>query len=356
MKKKQKGKNYYKFPLFRQKAFTLVEVIAVVAIIGVLTTAIILSINGTNAKNRAITSQKKNDINSIADAYTAKSIDKHTYTPLSATDFENGFVPKSPDGTEYQGLLSENADEFKVCAPLEPKDKDINCFDSSNNEKCYCRSSKIANGKESAAPTPTASPIPLPTSPSCQQLAQLPAAQVSITDSFTRPNSTETLGSTETAQSWQTFTGTWGITNNTAYPVSISGPGSFPTNTYAVVDTGKSDGIVELNLARNIQDARVIFRAIDVNNNYFVERNGWGYHIEKTVNGQRYELTPRVFNASFSDGDKLKIEMRGPCVYFSLNNNLLLQINDITFTSGKHGFGTYFDKNMRFDNFTFRYP
>lgn len=336
-----------------QKAFSVVEIIAVIGIIAVLVIGVVSSINGNSVKNKTITSQKKEDINAIADAYIAKALDKPYYSPINESDFGNGRMPKAQDGTEYQGLLTSNAEEFKICTPLEPKDKDINCFDSSNNDKCYCRSS---NTKPSPAPTLASTPTPQPTSPSCQQLNPLPAAQLTITDNFNRANSETSLGQTETGQSWQTFTGVWGITNNTAYPVSISGPGSFPTNTYAIVDTGRSDGILEVTLSRNIQDARIPFRLVDERNNYFVERNGWGYHVEKTVNGQRFELTPRVFNASFSDGDKIKLEMRGPCVYISVNNNLLLQINDSTFSTGKHGIGTYFDKNMRFDNYSFRYP
>lgn len=175
---------------------------------------------------------------------------------------------------------------------------------------------------------------------------------VNVSDSFNRTNNSY-LGIADSGHGWIPVKGQWGISNNIAYPISISGFGFWPTITYAVVDTGLSDGTLEVTLSKNIQDARIPFRLIDENNNYFVERDGLGYHIEKTVNGERIELTPREQNATFVDGDKVKIQLAGSSIKVYINNSLLLNISDSTFQGTKHGIGTYFDKNMRFDDFSF---
>lgn len=49
------------------------------------------------------------------------------------------------------------------------------------------------------------------------------AGASSITDSFNRANSTTTLGNTDTGQAWTVLAGTWGISSNQAYCLSVDG-------------------------------------------------------------------------------------------------------------------------------------
>src|SRR3989344_762160 len=105
----------------------------------------------------------RDDVNLIAQTYEKKST-QGNFTALKDSDFSNGKVPRFSQETKYQGLLSSNSDSFSVCTPLDPKDKDINCFDRSQNTKCYCRHSKGGTTPTPIpTPNPSDSPLPVPT-------------------------------------------------------------------------------------------------------------------------------------------------------------------------------------------------
>lgn len=343
---------------FNPNGFGLLETLVSLGVVAVVAGIILSNVSSFFVWNSANIQRKKLDINRIADAYISKALDANAYSPLNDADFSNGKIPAPPDGTSYQGLLSKKEPFFKVCTPLDANDNSLNCIENENADKCYCRASQNADQFIAAAKsqTPDATSAPNPTPKACVPLKQLPPSIIRIHDSFDRSNSTASLGKTDTGHPWLLMRGIWGIRDSQAYPDTIIGNVENPANSFAVVDTGKSDGILEVTLSENVQDARIAFRVIDENNNYFVERNVLGYHIEKTVQGIRFELTPKVINTSFVDGDRIKVEMRGPCVYVYVNNSPVLQINDSTFTTGKHGFGTYQNKEVRFDNFSYRFP
>lgn len=364
MKKKKLRKHEVGLP-FIKKGLTLIELIIVIGVITVIVPLVIFTINSFGITNNTALQKRKADVNAIADTYIEKALSANAYLPLESTDYIYGKIPI--DTGFYQGLLTEKGEQFTICTPLDPKNKEINCLDVSNNDKCYCRKSSakgsvsnsddINNSANSSNTGNNSSPQPVvvPSSNPSTSPSSPPAGTVPIYDDFNRDNSNTSLSQTKTGQEWISVHGTWGIIDNTAYPVSITGWG-WPTITYAVVDSGNADGIIEVTLSSNKQDARIPFRLIDESNNYFVERNGWGYHIEKTVDGQRIELTPRIRNAVFVDSDRVKIELDGPSIKLYLNNELLLNVSDSAISGTKHGIGTYFDKSMRFDNFKYQYP
>ena len=144
-----------------QKGFTLVELLIVIVVVAIVSTAVMLQIN-TTPKEKTRDAVKKSDINKIADAYDQSALDGNTYTPLQKA------VPKPPDGSEYQGLLTSNSGEYLICAQLE-KGKDLNCLENSDNPNCYCRKSKSESLPSSPSPSPsiivqpTSTPTLLPT-------------------------------------------------------------------------------------------------------------------------------------------------------------------------------------------------
>lgn len=188
----------------------------------------------------------------------------------------------------------------------------------------------------SASPSPTPSPTATSTA--------TPTPISAVTDNFNRSNNSNTLGT-----SWTALRGRFGISSNQAYVSS-----GCPAPGYAVIEGGSSDGTLQVTLANNTQDARIPFRVQDLNNNYFLERDGWGYHLEKTVSGRRFELTPRRRNANLRNGDIVKIYLKGNSIKVYINNSqLLLYVNDSSISGTKYGIGTWCDTKMRFDDFSF---
>lgn len=166
-----------------------------------------------------------------------------------------------------------------------------------------------------------------------------------ITDTFNKPNNTVSLGTTQTGQPWLATRGRFGITNNQAYVSSRC-----PTPGYALVDSGSNDGLLEVTLASNYQDARIPFRYIDENNYYWVERRGRDYMFAKRYQGRQSGVGIPVRPAN---GDGVRIEFRETTIRVFINGTLRLTRTENIFPTGtKHGIGVWCDTRSRFDNFS----
>jgi hypothetical protein len=83
-----------------------------------------------------------------------------------------------------------------------------------------------------------------------------------VEDYFTRADSTTTLGTADTGQTWTAHTGTWGISSNQAYLATRSG------DSVATVDCGKSDIDFTCNVTLGADGTQpgIVFRATDDQN------------------------------------------------------------------------------------------
>lgn len=93
------------------------------------------------------------------------------------------------------------------------------------------------------------------------------AAGPLVLDTFTRANSTTTLGSAETGQAWTVGLGTMGVNTNKAY--MVSGPSG------ASLESGAADVTLSCLITHNGSDAGLVFRVSDATN-YLMVRFGSG--------------------------------------------------------------------------------
>ncbi len=167
-----------------------------------------------------------------------------------------------------------------------------------------------------------------------------------IEDSFDRSNGSTSLGSTG-GFPWIITRGVAGISQNQAYF-----PNRCPAPGYALIDSGKTDGVLEVTLAANYQDARIPFRYIDENNYYWVERQGRNYMLAKRYQGRQSGLGN--ISQQPTDGDVIRIELNGPTIKVYVNGTLRLTRSDTSINGTKHGIGVWCDNRTRFDNFSIR--
>lgn len=124
------------------QGFTLIELLVVVAIIAILSVIGVAVFGGV--QGRARDAKRKADVDSISKAYEATyDIENGVNTPyrvLTATDFQGGTIPQTPEKTNYTGLLAADGPNYTVCAALEGGV--AGC--SAPSATCYCKSAAQA--------------------------------------------------------------------------------------------------------------------------------------------------------------------------------------------------------------------
>lgn len=170
-----------------------------------------------------------------------------------------------------------------------------------------------------------------------------------VSDQFTRHNSYG-LGMAETGQIWHIVgVGKFGVYNNEAFGVSTD----CKKAAYAIIPTKLSDnGLVEVTFTKNRSGARLLFKAEDSRNYYYVETATSGYRLNKVDDGVVTNLaTVLSLSGGYADGDFIKIEFTGANLEFSINGTLTGTVTDNSVNGTFYGFGNLCNKEVRFDNF-----
>lgn len=100
-----------------------------------------------------------------------------------------------------------------------------------------------------------------------------------LQDTFSRPDSTSSLGTADTGQVWSALAGVWGISSGRAYMVTQAG------DTMAAIDCGKADIDLSCDVTVNGKPG-VMFRCQDANNTLMMFYNtGNGIQLYRKISG-----------------------------------------------------------------------
>lgn len=154
-----------------------------------------------------------------------------------------------------------------------------------------------------------------------------------ILDTFTRPDSTTTLGSTENGLPWVVAAGVFGISAGSAY--SVSGTGA----RIAYVEGSMSDGTFDVDIETPADYSGIMFRYVDVNNHLFVQNMpGGAIGLWKRVGGASTQVQGVSAQGAVA-GDRLTVVLAGSSVIVKRNGTTIITqtVTDLQ-TATKFGF------------------
>lgn len=180
-----------------------------------------------------------------------------------------------------------------------------------------------------------------------------PGSSVIASDSFNRPDSTTTWGTSDAAeggtpQAWTPISGTWGITSNTGYGAATTGD----HQTY--LESGHTDVDVRctlFSLPGSSKNVGIIARMTDASNYYLAQVNSTGImQLFKRVGGGYGSLAATV--SGFLAGDELGLSCVGSTIQCLRNGVVVQTSTDGSLTSGtKVGVRTDVSGTWRIDRF-----
>lgn len=166
-----------------------------------------------------------------------------------------------------------------------------------------------------------------------------------VSDTFTRANSTTTLGSTDTGQAWTAQVGTWGISSNAAYVAT--GPGL----NKATVETGLTACTVAVAISGATVTSRgLVLRWVDTNNYLTVYAEADSLRILRYLAGAGTDLS--TVATTWADGDIISVVLSGSSITAKRNGVTITATTCSDFlTATKHGL--WANNNIpRLDNFS----
>ncbi len=169
-----------------------------------------------------------------------------------------------------------------------------------------------------------------------ESLISMDAVSAGVGDGFVRASNSSSLGASPTGETWSTLSGTWSVSNDTAYGANgvavlpdadLSGSVGYEV-TYAVADA--SQNLVGLG-----------FRVQDGQNYWGVEQVP-GFHlwalVKVTAGQKQYVATAANPAGPISEGDEVTVRSVGPAVTVMVNGKEVMNASD-TALDGATGVG-----------------
>lgn len=171
---------------------------------------------------------------------------------------------------------------------------------------------------------------------------------VLVTDSFDRADS-GTLGNADTGQTWIVH-GTAGILSNLARFTAL---GSTPTAGLAWIDSGGSDGVLEVTFSTWNNTISLLFRLTDENNYLLLHFDGGtGWRVLKREAG--VVGTVASFAGGIANGDVVKVALSGSSIDCEKNGSALGSTSSsFNQSATKHGFGCHGNVGHRWNDFSY---
>ena len=143
-----------------------------------------------------------------------------------------------------------------------------------------------------------------------------PSVRPVIRDTFTRADSTTTLGATDTGQAWAALAGTWGVIGSAGYTTTA-------TEGFAVFDAGVANFTAALRITGTVNGPGLLFRVVDANNLWLIDTNGLWLR-----NGGVW--TNRGGMAGWVAGDVMSASCSGSTITAYKNGVSFVSLSDVT--------------------------
>lgn len=170
-----------------------------------------------------------------------------------------------------------------------------------------------------------------------------------VTDTFTRADSTTSLGTADTGQVWSALKGTWGISSGKAYLVASDGGGE---DELAVLDAALANGTISCDFTTWQTGQRIIFRATDYLNCLFATFDAANnVACYKRVAGTFTSVGTGTFTSV--SGMTASVVASGSSITVKGNGTTVISLTEsFNASATKHGIGIPDGFTARFDNFS----
>lgn len=167
-----------------------------------------------------------------------------------------------------------------------------------------------------------------------------------IGDSFSRANSTTSLGTATSGQTWTAWAGTMGILNGQGYVPTA-------TNCKTVIDSGLSDLKVSVEMIVPDTEFWLIFRGQDTSNYWRFGFTGASYILQKVVTGSLTTptLTLNLNGQGIRANDRIGVICSGSSIVCTVNGLPVIEATDTTFQTNTFAGVQASTTPTRFDNF-----
>lgn len=170
-----------------------------------------------------------------------------------------------------------------------------------------------------------------------------------VSDTFTRADSTSTLGSADTGQAWSAQVGTWGISGNQACETLATGSAN------AVVDAGVADGEAEVDVTWQSGQGGLVARSVDGNDLLLAIIYAGTLELYKIVAGLSTALGSYAWTPVMGTTYNLRISARGSAIKVYLDGTERIAVTETAHQSAtKWGIWASSSSANRFDNFKVR--